>query len=81
MINKRHDDELLALESLRAHLFNRARIDREYADKLANANLKSTRKVANINKSSAIVKVCVEYLKVLCVAVFKLHIMPNYIVH
>lgn len=59
IINKRHDDELLALESLRAHLFNRSRIDKEYAEKLANANLKSSRKVNNIDKSSAIVKVCV----------------------
>lgn len=57
VINKRHEDELLALESLRAHLFNRSRIDKEYAEKLANANLKSSRKVANINQSSAIVKV------------------------
>ena len=56
-IHKRHEDELLALESLRAHIFNRAKDDKEYADKLSKTNVRASRKVANINKTSAIVQV------------------------
>ena len=56
-INKRHDDELKALESFRVHIFNRAKAEREYADSLARINQKAQRGVANVNQSSAIVNV------------------------
>ncbi len=57
-ITKRHEDELLALESLRGHVFNRARLDKEYAENLAKTNAKASRKMSNVsNKSSAIVQV------------------------
>ena len=57
-ITKRHEDELLALESLRNHVFNRARLDKEYADNLAKTNAKAQRKMVNVgNKASAIVQV------------------------
>jgi len=57
-ITKRHEDELLALESLRGHVFNRSRLDKDYAENLAKTNAKASRKMANVsNKSSAIVQV------------------------
>ena len=57
-INKRHEDELLALESLRNHVFSRARFDKDYSENLAKTNLKATRKMNSIsNKSSAIMQV------------------------
>ena len=57
-ITKRHEDELLVLESLRGHVFNRSRLDKEYAENLAKTNSKASRKMANVsNKSSAIVQV------------------------
>lgn len=58
-INKRHEDELLALESLRNHLFARSRLDREYAENMAKMNTKASRKMGSVsNKSSAIMQVC-----------------------
>ena len=56
-INKRHEEELRALESLRVHIFNRAKADREYAESLARINQRATRGVANITQQSAIVQV------------------------
>lgn len=56
-ITKKHEDELLALESLRGHIFNRARADKEYAESLNRLNQKATKKVQNINQSSAVVQV------------------------
>lgn len=56
-INKRHDDELLALESLRGHIFHRARADKEYAESLMKMNQKASKKLTNINQSSAVVQV------------------------
>ena len=56
-ITKKHEDELLALESLRGHIFHRARADKEYADNLTKMNQKASKKVANINHSSAVVQV------------------------
>ena len=43
-ITKKHEDELLALESLRGHIFNRARADKEYAESLNRLNQKATKK-------------------------------------
>ena len=56
-ITKKHEDELLALESLRGHIFNRARADKEYAESLNRMNQKANKKVQNINQSSAVVQV------------------------
>ena len=56
-ITKKHEDELLALESLRGHIFNRARADKEYAESLNRMNQKATKKLLNINQSSAVVQV------------------------
>ena len=56
-ITKKHEDELLALESLRGHIFNRAKADREYAENLNRMNQKASKKVHNINQSSAVVQV------------------------
>lgn len=56
-INKRHDEELRALESLRVHIFSRARADKEYAETLAKINQRANRGVANITQQSAIVQV------------------------
>ena len=57
-ITKRHDDELLVLESMRSHVFQRARLDKEYAENLAKMNGKANRKMATLsNNSSAIVQV------------------------
>ncbi len=56
-INKRHDDELRALESLRVHIFNRAKADKEYAETLAKANGRAARGIANLNQASSIVQV------------------------
>ena len=57
-ITKRHEDELLALESLRGHIFHRARADKDYSDSLLKMNQKASKKLANIDQSSAIVQVC-----------------------
>ena len=56
-INKRHDDELRALESLRVHVFNRAKADRDYAESLAKINQRASRGLSNVNQSSAVVQV------------------------
>ena len=56
-INKRHDDELRALESLRLHIFNRAKADREYAETMSKINYRANRGLTNVNQSSAIVQV------------------------
>lgn len=56
-INKRHEDELLALESLRGHIFHRARADKEYSENLLKMNQKANKKLTNINRSSAVVQV------------------------
>jgi len=56
-INKRHDDEIRALESLRVHIFNRAKADREYAETLSKINNRANRGLTNVNQSSAIVQV------------------------
>lgn len=58
IIHKRHEDELLALESLRNHIFSRAKFDKEYAENLAKINMKASRKMGAVgDKSSAIVQV------------------------
>lgn len=56
-ITKKHEDELLALESLRGHIFHRARADKEYAENLAKMNQKASKKVSTIDQSSAVIKV------------------------
>lgn len=57
-ITKRHDDELLVLESIRSHVFCRARLDKEYSENLLKVNGKVNRKMGNLsNKSSAIIQV------------------------
>lgn len=58
-INKRHEEELRALESLRVHISNRARADKEYAESLARINQRANRGVASITQQSAIVQVSV----------------------
>lgn len=58
VISKRHEDELLALESFRNHVFARSRIDKEYSDNMAKMNVKASRKMGSVsNKSSAIMQV------------------------
>lgn len=57
-INKRHEDELLALESFRNHVFQRSRLDKEYSENMAKMNMKASRKMNSVgNKSSAIMQV------------------------
>ena len=56
-INKRHEEELHALESFRAHVFFRAKADREYAQELAKINSRANKTLATISQSSAIVQV------------------------
>ena len=56
-IHKRHEEELKALESLRVHVFNRAKADKEYAETLAKANARASRGIANLTQTSAIVEV------------------------
>lgn len=57
-IGKRHEDELVALETLRGHVFSRARLDKEYSEGLAKMNMKASRKMNTLgNKSSAILQV------------------------
>lgn len=61
-ITKRHEDELLALESLRHHIFGRSRLDKDYSEGMAKLNAKASRKMGAIsNKSSAILKVFFYY--------------------
>ena len=56
-INKRHEDELHALESFRAHVFFRAKADREYAQELAKINSRANKTLSSVSQSSAIVQV------------------------
>ena len=57
-IGKRHDDELIALESLRFHVFNRAKQDKAYAEELLKTNMRASKKAAMVsNPSSPIFKV------------------------
>lgn len=57
-INKKHEDELLALESFRNHVFARSRLDKDYSDNMSKMNMKASRKMNSVgNKSSAIMKV------------------------
>ncbi len=59
-IGKRHEDELIALESLRFHIFNRARQDKAYAEELLKTNTRASKKAASVsNPSSPIFQVCV----------------------
>ena len=58
IINKRHEDELLALESFRNHIFARSRLDKEYSENMAKMNMKASRKMTSVgNKSSTIFEV------------------------
>jgi hypothetical protein len=57
-INKRHEDELLALESFRNHVFARSRLDKDYSDSMAKMNMKASRKMNAVgDKTSAIMQV------------------------
>lgn len=56
-INKRHDDELHALESFRAHVFFRAKADREYAQELAKINTRANKTLSAVSHSSPIIQV------------------------
>ncbi len=58
-IGKRHDDELTALESLRFHVFNRAKQDKAYAEELLKTNMRASKKAASVSDpSSPIFQVC-----------------------
>ncbi len=65
-INKRHEDELRALESLRVHIFHRAKADKEYAESLAKANTRAAKGMANLNQSSTIVQVQPSHCMLAC---------------
>ena len=56
-INKRHEDELHALESFRAHVFYRAKADREYAQELGKINARANRALSSIAHNSPVVQV------------------------
>ncbi len=56
-ITKRHEDELLALESLRNHVFARSRLDKEYAESLTKMNTKASRKMNSVGTKSSILQV------------------------
>lgn len=56
-INKRHEDELHALESFRAHVFFRAKADREYAQELSKINARASKTLAAVSHSSPIIQV------------------------
>lgn len=79
-INKRHDDELHALESFRAHVFFRAKADREYAQELSKINTRANRTLAAVSHSSPIIQVLtamlmhvVSTLKSLCKHICEVH--------
>ncbi len=58
-IGKRHDDELIALESLRFHIFNRAKQDKTYAEELLKTNMRASKKALSVSDpSSPIFQVC-----------------------
>ena len=70
-IHKRHEDELHALESFRAHVFFRAKADREYAQELAKINSRANKTLSSVSQPSAIVQVwceCVCVCVCVCVA-------------
>ena len=52
-IGKRHDDELIALESLRFHIFNRAKQDKAYADELLKTNTRASKKAGMVSNPSS----------------------------
>lgn len=56
-INKRHEEELHALESFRAHVFFRAKADREYAQELAKINSRANKSLTTISQTSPIIQV------------------------
>ena len=56
-INKRHDDELKALESFRVYMHKRAKADAEYAATLGKINSQTAREMAGVGANSFIVKV------------------------
>ena len=66
-INKRHEDELRALESFRMHVFNRARADREYAEQLVKINMRANRAISSISQASPIVQVRCECACCVCI--------------
>ena len=57
VINKRHEDDLRALESFRVHIFNRAKADKDYAEALAKANMRASKGIAGLGQGSTIVQV------------------------
>ena len=56
-INKRHEEELKALESFRMYVHKRARADAEYAATLGKINSLTAREMAGIGPTSVIVQV------------------------
>lgn len=73
-INKRHEEELHALESFRAHVFFRAKADREYAQELAKINSRANKTLSTVSQSSAIVQVSFKHRQVCsCNAIFTSH--------
>lgn len=59
---KKHEDELIALESLRFHIFNRAKQDKSYAEELFRTNQRASKKAGNVsNPTSPIFQVRLEF--------------------
>ena len=56
-INKRHDDELKALESFRVYMHKRAKADAEYAATLGKINSQTAREMAGVGPDSIVVQV------------------------
>ena len=56
-INKRHDDELKALECFRAYMHKRAKADAEYAATLGKINSQTAREMAGVGSDSIVVQV------------------------
>ena len=56
-INKRHEDELKALEGFRAYIHRRAKADAEYAATLGKIGSQASRETASLSASSNIVQV------------------------
>ena len=56
-INKRHDDELKALECFRVFMHKRAKADAEYAATLGKINSQTAREMAGVGANSIIVQV------------------------
>ena len=61
-ISKRHEDELVALESLRNHVFARSRLDKDYSESLAKMNMKASRKMNSVGTKSSILQVSIALL-------------------